>query len=476
MLSDKLERILDENLASLSSLEDEISHGGEKQKPKQVAATLPKPVPPPVSAPPAKAPIPRPVPSAAKAPKPQPARPVPVPRAVLERTPPATKSVPKPEAAVSPGPALTPEPRPEPVPVSKPAPSPELKPAPKVESPPIPKLEPKPITKPAPKPEPRPEPTPGLTPVAKPEPRPKPRPELTPVAKPEPRPKPKPEPKPISRPEPRPTPKPAPRPVAKPAATTKASPMPGRVRKPGEASTVRRPVSIATPPAAGARRSGVRPVHLAGKHRRLIAGNGGLLSALQSNLLSASKGKEVKTLFVTSCRDGEGKSSSAIVMAHALAEVADGKVVLVDGNVTRPAMHEFFDCRKSPGITDYLLSRADLEDVVQPTEFGNLSIIARGSDPTASTNAFNPRMFGGKLVALRSKFDYVIFDGESVLSATNASMVAKLFDGVAIVVECERTKWEVLELARYKIDNLGGRVLCVVMNKRSHYIPRGLYA
>ncbi len=215
---------------------------------------------------------------------------------------------------------------------------------------------------------------------------------------------------------------------------------------------------------------------LSAKHRRLLSESRDQLSSLQSNLMSAAKGKDVKTLFVTSCRRGEGKTSSALAMAHGLATVSDGKVALVEANLARPAIHQFFDCRQAPGITDYLLSRADLEDVIQATEFDNLSIISRGSDVSNAAHAFNPRIFEGKLAALRSKFDYVIFDGDSVLSASNVAMVAKLFDGVAIVVECERTKWEVLELARSKIDNLGGEVLGVVLNKRRHYIPRGLYA
>jgi Mrp family chromosome partitioning ATPase len=89
--------------------------------------------------------------------------------------------------------------------------------------------------------------------------------------------------------------------------------------------------------------------------------------------------------------------------------------------------------------------------------------------------AMESDVFAGKLKSLMARFDYVVFDGDSLLTSSNASMIVKHFDGVVLVVECERTKWEVLRLAREKVQNVGGNVLGVVLNKRRYYIPRGLY-
>jgi Mrp family chromosome partitioning ATPase len=79
------------------------------------------------------------------------------------------------------------------------------------------------------------------------------------------------------------------------------------------------------------------------------------------------------------------------------------------------------------------------------------------------------------LAGWKEKFDYVVFDGDSAMASSEAVILAKQFDGVVFVVECEKTKWEVLELAKEKITNVGGNILGVVLNRRRFYIPRGLY-
>ena len=79
------------------------------------------------------------------------------------------------------------------------------------------------------------------------------------------------------------------------------------------------------------------------------------------------------------------------------------------------------------------------------------------------------------MASLRSRFDYVFFDTGPVLNSSDVALMARHFDGVIVVVECERTKWEVLELAKAKIVNVNGKILGVVLNKRQYYIPAGLY-
>ncbi len=214
---------------------------------------------------------------------------------------------------------------------------------------------------------------------------------------------------------------------------------------------------------------------LSRKFKRLLEKEATELSALESNILSAAKGNPVKTLFVTSSRQGEGKTTAALAMAYALATRAAGRVALVDGNLGNPTLHECFQVGDSPGLLDYLVSRAEITEIVVDTEYSRLAIIPLGGAVTNVAGAFAPQVFKGKLDALASQYDYVVIDGDSVLSSSNAAIMAQHFDGVLLVIECEKTKWQVLQLAREKVEGVGGNVLGVVLNKRHHYIPRGLY-
>jgi protein-tyrosine kinase len=215
---------------------------------------------------------------------------------------------------------------------------------------------------------------------------------------------------------------------------------------------------------------------LSSELNRIISANQASLSSLEGDLLGTACGKPVKTILVTSCRPQEGKTTSAATMAHALASTAGKNVLLVDAHLAMPKMHELFGVKSSPGLTEFLLSRAGEKDVIQSTEIDRLKIMtcgaASGGDPA---EVFNAERFSAKLALLRSQFDYVIFDTGSVLTSSAVALIASHFDGVVFVAECEKTKWEILDLAKTKITNVGGKILGVVLNKRQYYIPAGLY-
>jgi protein-tyrosine kinase len=98
-----------------------------------------------------------------------------------------------------------------------------------------------------------------------------------------------------------------------------------------------------------------------------------------------------------------------------------------------------------------------------------------GSIPSDKPMPFNEDALKARLGEVREQFDYVIFDGNSVFGSSEVVSFAKHFDAVVLVVECEKTKWEVLQMASEKIQKAGGDVLGVVLNKRKYYIPDSIY-
>jgi protein-tyrosine kinase len=214
---------------------------------------------------------------------------------------------------------------------------------------------------------------------------------------------------------------------------------------------------------------------LSSELNRIIGENQTLLSSLEGDLLSTACGKPVKTILVTSCRPQEGKTTSAAAMAHALATTAGKKVILVDAHLSAPKIHDLFGVKKNPGLTDFLLARSSKEEVIQSTEIDRLKVMTCGTPSANPVELFHSEGFSSKLAILCSQFDYVIFDAGPVLTSSDTALMAKHFDGVIIVAECEKTKWEVLELAKTKITNVNGKILGVVLNKRQYYIPAGLY-
>lgn len=209
--------------------------------------------------------------------------------------------------------------------------------------------------------------------------------------------------------------------------------------------------------------------------KNLLSSNMGELSGVQGSIVSAAQNREVRSILVTSSKQGEGKTMAAIGMAFALSSSANANVLLVDGNFTAPKIHSHFNVSADPGFSDLFDGNVGLEDALRRTEDDRLVLLPQGASMTALLDVYRSANFEQTMSSIKSNFDYVVYDCHSILGTTDASVIARHFDGVALVVECERTRWEVVQMAKDRLENAGGEILGVVLNKRRYYIPQLFY-
>lgn len=208
----------------------------------------------------------------------------------------------------------------------------------------------------------------------------------------------------------------------------------------------------------------------------ILAQNLGALAGVQGSIVSAAENREVHTILVTSSNRGEGKTVTATGMVYSLANHGNAQVLLVDGNFASPTLHEHFGIPRQPGLSEFLTTDIGLEDVVCPTDDPRIMILPNGDSRLTLFDITRAQPFVQRLASLKEKFDYVIWDGSAVFSSSDASIVASLFDGVVLVVECERTRWEVVQDAKERLTKAGGKLLGVALNRRRYYIPKAIYA
>lgn len=209
--------------------------------------------------------------------------------------------------------------------------------------------------------------------------------------------------------------------------------------------------------------------------KKILSKTAGEYSAIKGNLLSAAKGREIKTILVTSSKPSEGKTVSAITLALGLSRTKS-KVVLLDGNLHNPCLHKIFNVSNSPGLSDFFKSNNGFsEKFLRETEYEQLSVMPCGTNAENPEDVFKSETFKGKLDTIKQNFDYVILDGPSILPSSDVQLIASHLDGIIIVVECEKTKWEVVQQAKANLDNVNGNILGAVMNKRHYYIPNKFY-
>jgi capsular exopolysaccharide synthesis family protein len=173
----------------------------------------------------------------------------------------------------------------------------------------------------------------------------------------------------------------------------------------------------------------------------------------------------LRTLGVTSCRGGEGVSTVAAHLAAAAAARQDGRVLLVDANLNRPAAAKVFGVSDSPGLFECIAGGESLLDVVQPTSMENLYVLTAGKVRGSPARIYDADSLAEVISELSAQSTLTIFDLPPVRQASCANRLTAALDGVLLVLAAESVTWQAAARVQEILQRGGASVLGVVMNK-----------
>lgn len=179
-------------------------------------------------------------------------------------------------------------------------------------------------------------------------------------------------------------------------------------------------------------------------------------------------------MLVTSPRGVEGKTTVATALAAVMAR-GGCYTLLVDGNLRRPATHLSLGASGGVGLSDVLRSGSGLEQAVQRTAVPNLWLLAGGA-PVQAPALLLEQKLPSMLEQLRTKVDIVVIDGPSLLSGAEASVLASMADGVALVVDSRHDKLTLLQRAKGVLESLTNVPVGLVLNRFSQKRGNHYYA
>ena len=189
---------------------------------------------------------------------------------------------------------------------------------------------------------------------------------------------------------------------------------------------------------------------------------------LRTNVLIAlgDSEKTCRIIGVTSAQPSEGKSTVSVNLAYTLAELGKS-VLIIDGDMRRPAIHDIVGTSLVPGVSEILTGKSGLNDAVvrykSTADSTVFDIIPGGEIPDHPAELLNSSRFGKILEVVSTVFDYVIVDLPPVNAVIDAVNVSKYVDGLVVVLRedhCPRYVLnECMEQLRYAKANILGFVM-----------------
>jgi polysaccharide biosynthesis transport protein len=179
-----------------------------------------------------------------------------------------------------------------------------------------------------------------------------------------------------------------------------------------------------------------------------------------------AKTSGARVIAVTSPAAGEGKTLTSINLAGALARESDGRVLLIDADLRRPAVAKTLGIGdpSAMGLANVLSSNdLDLAAVAQPLAPFNLSIVPAGGPVPAIHKLLRSPRFEQVLQAARGEYDTIIIDTPPLLPVFDSAVLSRLVDGVLIVVAANQTPRKLLGEALNMID--AAKVMGIVFNR-----------
>jgi capsular exopolysaccharide synthesis family protein len=191
--------------------------------------------------------------------------------------------------------------------------------------------------------------------------------------------------------------------------------------------------------------------------------------ALRHTVEQLHKTRDLRIVAVSSPGVGDGKSTTAINLAGALAQAPDARVLLVDADLRRPSVASLLGLGGSdgPGLINLILDPTlTLERVARPRPPFNLSVIPAGQAAASPYEVLKSPRLGELLEEARRRYDYIVVDAPPLCPVQDCRVIAHWVDGFLLVVAAHHTPRRLVEEALNVVER--SKVLGFIFNGDDH--------
>jgi capsular exopolysaccharide synthesis family protein len=182
-------------------------------------------------------------------------------------------------------------------------------------------------------------------------------------------------------------------------------------------------------------------------------------------MLSSLDNEPLKVLLITSATPNEGKSTVATNLAVAMSQMGE-RVLLIDVDMRRHNLHEFFAADNSVGISDLIMDPSRLTEALKKVDtLPNMSLITGGTLAPNPSELLGSDRMKTLIAGLRNDYDRIILDSPPLMAFSDSLVLSRLSDGVIMVAWGAKTPRATIIKAADSLKGVGARILGVVLNK-----------
>lgn len=153
---------------------------------------------------------------------------------------------------------------------------------------------------------------------------------------------------------------------------------------------------------------------------------------IRTNLILNLEEKPCHIITITSSVAGEGKSTSAINLAIAIAQF-DKKVLMIDADLRKKRASRYLKYNSTTGLTDVVKGEKKFEDAVIVTKYPNFDFLSTGSTVNNPAEILASRAMSNFLDEISSKYEFIIIDTPPVNVVSDALPLIRKSEGVILV-------------------------------------------
>jgi capsular exopolysaccharide synthesis family protein len=185
--------------------------------------------------------------------------------------------------------------------------------------------------------------------------------------------------------------------------------------------------------------------------------------SLRTRITRVESGRAVRAIAITSPAKGDGKSLTAANLALTMAQEFQQRVLLVDADLRRPAVHQLFGISDTPGLSDVLMGAADLNQALVSLPEYHVTLLPAGAPPGHPAELLGSSSMRRALDTLRTRFDRILIDMPPVAPLADVHILSPIVDGLLMIVRAGVTPKPAIEQALSGLD--AAKVLGLVLNE-----------